>query len=122
MVVPEQRHLFLEGTLRVHHPEQPSLTSVDDVSVGRERARRCRADVVGLPGFRIHVVRLALVFDEVLDEVRNRRSLESGDVSGTGAKPCASEHVGNVVRQSCHLLYPEDIAAAYRSPWSVCLL
>ena len=59
VVVPEERHLFLERTLRVHHPEQPALAGVLDVRVRRElAAARRHADVVALPDLRIHVVGL----------------------------------------------------------------
>ena len=61
MAVPEQRHLLLERTRRMHHPEQPSLPGIVDVDVGREltaprrharvgRAADMRVDVVTLPG------------------------------------------------------------------------
>jgi hypothetical protein len=36
VVVPEQRHLLLQRTPRVDHPEQPALTGIVDVDVGRE--------------------------------------------------------------------------------------
>ena len=36
VVVPEQRHLLLQRTPRVDHPEHPALTRIVDVDVRRE--------------------------------------------------------------------------------------
>jgi hypothetical protein len=87
MVVPEERHLLLQRSLRVHHPKQPPLAGVLDVGVRRELApSRRHADMVNLPNPRVHVVGLPFVVDEVVDDRRNRYCVELGEVRGRGAE------------------------------------
>ena len=72
VVVPEERHLLLERTVAVHHPEQPSLPRVEDVGRGENGAVPARGDldVARLADLRVDVVGNLLVVDEAVDRAR----------------------------------------------------
>jgi hypothetical protein len=57
--VPEERHLFLQRALRVHHPEQPALAGVENV--GRRlksiSASSGHTDVARSADQAVHIVR-----------------------------------------------------------------
>ena len=65
VVVPEQRHLFLQRTPRVDHAEHPALARILDVDVWREEILGCDLRVVGTSDALIDVVGSALVVDEI---------------------------------------------------------
>src|SRR6185503_8971762 len=47
VVVPDERHLFLERCRRMHHPEEPALARVTDVAARSEWTGRGDVDVAG---------------------------------------------------------------------------
>ena len=103
VVVPEERHLLLQRTLRVHHPEQPALAGVLDVRVRRELApSRRHADMVNLPDLRVHVVGLSFVVDEVVDDRRDLRVAERGEVRGRRAESRPSQQMRHLPVLSGH--------------------
>ena len=68
VVVPEERHLLLERTLRVHHPEQPALARVVDVRSRQEPLPRGgHADVAGAPDLGVDVVGKSLEVEQAID-------------------------------------------------------
>ena len=67
VVVPEQRHLFLQRSPRVDHAEHPALARIVDVDVGREEIFRRDLRMVGASDALIDVVGSALVVDEIVD-------------------------------------------------------
>ena len=75
VVVPEQRHLFLQRTPRVNQAEHPSLARVVDVDVWCEEVVVSfggHLHVVGPSHARIDVVRAAFVVDQMRDGLRRR--------------------------------------------------
>ena len=70
VVVPEERHLLLQRTPRVHHAEHPALARVVDVDVGREQVACAHLRVVGPSDALVDVVGPPLV----VDQVRHRRA------------------------------------------------
>ena len=69
MVVPEERHLLLQRTLAVHHPEQPPLPGVVDVASRLESACGSggHADVARRPDLCVDVVGEAFEAEQAVD-------------------------------------------------------
>jgi hypothetical protein len=78
VVVPEQRHLFLERTLRVHHPEQPALSRVLDAGIRRELPTRGDPHVLAIAYLGIDLVRLKLEVEELRGQDRSREGGQPG--------------------------------------------
>ena len=93
MVVPEERHLLLQRTPRVDHPEQPALARVVDVDIGREEIFRGHLRVVGPADARVDVVGTSLVVDEVSDRGIERHPGKGVGLRGAGAEACPSEQM-----------------------------
>ena len=70
VVVPEDRHLLLQGTVRVHHPEQPSLARIVGHRVRRKRsAMRRRLHVTGRADLGVDGVGDALEIQQPIDRL-----------------------------------------------------
>ena len=95
VVVPEQRHLLFQRTLRVDHPEQPALTRVVDQGVGRKRiAGRSRdADVGRVADLRVVIRGCRLVVKQAVDHGIDRDARPGGQVGRTRAEPHSPKDV-----------------------------
>ena len=102
MVVPEQRHLFLERTLRVHHPEQPALARVFDAGIRRELPARGDPHVLAIAYLGIDLVRLKLVVEELRGQDRSREGGQPGQICARRAKRRPPEKMLNLRTASCH--------------------
>ena len=103
VVVPEQRHLFLQRSLRVHHSEQPTLPRVFDDGVRLEPAGTIEdRDVRGVSDPTVYVAGLILVVEQVIEHTRHRHAVERREIGLTGAKPRASKQMFNSRSASCH--------------------
>ena len=93
VVVPEQRHLFLQRTPRVDHAEQPALARVLDVDIRREEVLDGHLRMVGPSDARIDVVGSTLVVDEIRDRSGRRHVAKDLGVDGTDAESGAAKQV-----------------------------
>jgi hypothetical protein len=93
VVVPEERHLFLERASGVDHPKQPTLPRVVDVRARRELPARRHAHVLCQPDLRIHIVGLLFEIDEIVDYRRIRQSSDGLQVRRACTEPRASKQV-----------------------------
>ena len=82
-VVPEQRHLLLQRTTGVHHPEQPPLARIVDDRIGREGATHRDACMGRMPDQRIGAVRSLGIVQQFIDELRRREVGKVRKVIGT---------------------------------------
>jgi hypothetical protein len=104
VVVPEQRHLLLQRTAAVDHAKQLALTGVVDDRVRCELAARRDRNVFRLVDVAIHVVRLLLVIQQELDDVRRRPSGEAREVLAAGAERNAPQDVFERAISSGHVV------------------
>ena len=95
-VYAASREQGLQRTLRVHHPEQPSLTRVFDIGVRRELASRGDANVCAVAYLGVDIVGLKLVVEELCGNERGRERGESGKIRGARPERRASEEVLNL--------------------------
>ena len=111
VVMPEERHLFLEWTRRMHHSEQPALAGIRDHRVRPERTLARRQQIARLPDEVIHIVRKVVVVDEVVDDGKEAQGTECGHLGGTCAKAGTPQQVLMLVVR-CHsslLLEPDPV-------------
>src|SRR5262249_14938678 len=93
VVVPEQRHLFLQRAPRMNHAKQPALARVLDVDVRRKKIFGGYLRVVGPSDAAIDVVRPSFVGDEIRDRIGRRHVAEDFDVGGARAESGAAKQV-----------------------------
>src|SRR5262249_18821072 len=93
VVVPEERHLLLERTVRVHHPEQPPLPRVGDVRVRGKLSARGDAEISRLRDLLVDVVGDAVVVDEQVDRLGDRKISVVVQFVGTCAEAGAAEQM-----------------------------
>src|SRR5262245_3822247 len=110
VVVPEQRHLLLQRTTRVDHPEHPPLTGIIDVDVGREEAaallvRRIDLRVIRAADARVHIVGTTFVVHEMRNSLRQRHVLIGVHVRGADAEPSATQQMINFGIYSSHTVF-----------------
>jgi hypothetical protein len=102
VVVPEERHLFLERPLRMQHSEEPPLTRVFDIRIRGELPAGRDTNVTNLADLRVDIVRQLLILDESIDNRSDRQVLELGHFGGSGAKPRSPKKVIQRILASCH--------------------
>jgi hypothetical protein len=100
--VPEERHLLLQGPFRVHHPEQPALTRVLDIQIGREAGARGDRCVGGIADLRIDVIGLLFVIEQIVQNTRRRGPLERPKFGLAGAEAGPAQQVIDAQFTSCH--------------------
>ena len=93
VVVPEERHLLLQRTVRVHHPEQPSLSRIVGDRVGGEGALRCRAEIPGFAEVGVDGIGDRVVVDQPIDGRRVRQLGVGGEFRAAAAKPRAPQEM-----------------------------
>jgi hypothetical protein len=93
VVVPEQRHLFLQRTPRVDHAEQPALARVLDVDIRRKEVFDGDLRMVGPSDARINVVGSTLVVNEIRDGSGRRHVAKNLGIGGTDAESGAAKQV-----------------------------
>jgi hypothetical protein len=98
VVVPEQRHLLLQRTTRVDHPEHPPLTGIVNVDVRREEAaalvvRRIDLRVILAADACVHIVGTTFVVHEMRNGLRKRHVLICVHFGRADAEPSASQQM-----------------------------
>ena len=104
MVVPEERHLFLQRPAAVEHPEQPALARIVDDGRGRKCAVRCGPGVPGRPDLAVHIIRDAGKVDELVERGGQTPPCEVSDFVGTRAEPGTSKDVHHLTVVNRHTL------------------
>jgi hypothetical protein len=105
VVVPEERHLLLERTARVDHAEQPALTRVLDVRVGRESTgARQDVDVGRVPDLAVYVVGLIVHVHHVGERFERGHALEIRQLRGARAEAGAPQKMSKVFVIDSHSL------------------
>ncbi len=102
VVVPEERHLLLEGALGVDHPEQPALAGVGDVEVRREGAAGGHADEAGLADLAVDVVRDLVEVHQQVDRAADPDFGIEIDLVRAAAEAGSPEEVLDLLFTSSH--------------------
>src|SRR5215510_6933176 len=101
--MPEERHLLLQRSAGVHHPEQPALARIFDVGVGRESTgTRHDADVCRVPDLRIDVVGQVVVVQQAIEQLERRHVFIRLELLGTRAESRTPRQMLYPRSASCH--------------------
>ncbi len=93
MVVPEQRHFFLQRATAVRHAKQPALPGIVDDRGGGKFSGRRRAHVAGRPDLAVHVVGNAREIHELVNGGAETELLVVLQLRDAGTKAGAPEEM-----------------------------